>query len=333
MIQIEKQKKLFQILASIFIWTVLISIPLLGFPENYWDHNNWSKILIKHAVINLSIIVIFYLNFYLGIPRYFYKRKYWRYLLFIIITIIASFIPSVIVCRKLDPTFATSMVLTFLVFTSFLVIAASFAIYYFSHYQYLMEEKTKSELLALKHQINPHFLFNTLNVIYGQAIKKSETTANSIAKLSTMMRYVISDANQNLVQLEKELDYIKSYIDFQKLRLTNKTTVNYSIEGDVHGIRIPSLILVNFIENAFKYGVSNEVETTIDIKVELKHDVLQLIVTNNTPHKSDKFEESSKIGMDNTLQRLKLLYGDDFNLLIKNEENLFEVKLKILLDD
>ena len=334
----ERQKKIFQVLASIFIWTLFISMPFFVLPESFCLEKGCLGLIIKHLATNFSFILMFYLNLYWGIPRYFYKKKYWSYLMFIIIVVSACFAPSIYLGTKL-PSFFDSlrplslMFFMVMVFTSFLVIAASFAIYYFNHYQYLMAEKTKSELLALKHQINPHFLFNTLNVIYGQAIKKSDTTANSIAKLSTMMRYVISDANQDLVQLEKELNYIKSYIDFQKLRLTDKTTVNYSIEGDIHGIKIPSLILVNFIENAFKYGVSNEVETTIDIKVELKHEVLQLTVKNNKPHKLNQFEESSKIGMENTLQRLNLLYGENFNLITKNEENLFEVKLKILLDD
>ena len=126
-------------------------------------------------------------------------------------------------------------------------------------------QKNKTELQLLRAQVNPHFLFNVLNTIYGQAITKSANTADSIAKLSDLMRYSLKEANVPTISLAKEIAYIESYIALQKLRLTDKTTVDFQIHEDVNTWQIPPMLFIPFIENAFKFGVSNEVETTVKI--------------------------------------------------------------------
>ena len=152
---------------------------------------------------------------------------------------------------------------------------------------------------ALKAQINPHFLFNTLNGIYGLSLTNSTKTSDSILKLSSIMRYVLTETNTDLVYLKHELDYIDNYIDLQKIRLTDKTSINYTITGDLADQKVPPLLFINFIENAFKYGLSNEVNTTIEIQIQIQKNKLTLIVKNNKI--SDRFNEqiSSNIGMPN----------------------------------
>ncbi|MBO9658083.1 MAG: histidine kinase, partial [Chitinophagaceae bacterium] len=117
-------------------------------------------------------------------------------------------------------------------------------------------DKANAELSFLKAQINPHFLFNTLNNIYSLAITKNENTAESILKLSNIMRYVTDDVTEDYVSLENEIECLRDYIDLQRLRLGKKMTVEFTVDGDVTGKKIAPLILMNFIENVFKYGIS-----------------------------------------------------------------------------
>ncbi|MFM9943993.1 MAG: sensor histidine kinase, partial [Bacteroidia bacterium] len=183
----------------------------------------------------------------------------------------------------------------------------------------------------LKAQINPHFLFNTLNGIYAQAITKSEHTADSIQKLSALMRYVITEANENKVFLEKEITYLKNYIQLQKLRLTDKTKVNFTVSGDSDKKKIAPLLLICFIENAFKYGVSNEVNSTIEIAIEIENDEMTLRVKNEKVTSKTENIESDKIGLKNAKKRMDLIYEKAYSLNIEDKENEYNLVLKIIV--
>jgi signal transduction histidine kinase len=189
-------------------------------------------------------------------------------------------------------------------------------------------ERKKAELAFLKSQINPHFLFNTLNGIYAQAIINSEKTADSISQLSSLMRYIMTEANEEWVPLKKEINYIESYINLQRIRLTEKTTIIFNIEGNLEDKKIRPLILINFIENAFKYGVSTETDSDIQIEIKVLAKELQLFVAN--PIVSKKVE-SSEVGLKNVMERLKLTNPEQYNLKIIAENNQYKVWFKILL--
>jgi LytS/YehU family sensor histidine kinase len=146
----------------------------------------------------------------------------------------------------------------------------SFSVYYYKQARNLEIEKTKAELNALKTQINPHFFFNALNIIYAQAIIKSDKTPESITQIASMMRYALTEHSENKVALSKELEYIKSYIALQQQRITSKTKVYFNLEGNPSSLTIPPFLFINLIENAFKYGVSNETESKIKIHFNLK---------------------------------------------------------------
>jgi LytS/YehU family sensor histidine kinase len=192
-------------------------------------------------------------------------------------------------------------------------------------------EKIKSELAALKSQINPHFIFNTLNNIYGQAISKSDNTADSIAKLSAMMRYVLTETSQEQVPLKKEIQYLENYVQLQRIRLTHKTDVVFDIKGNIDLKKIPPLLLISFIENAFKYGVSNEIESTISIKIHVWQQAISLSVRNDKLSKENGQMNSLKIGIANTKKRLDLIYSGNYSLKIAENDKYFEVNLKIPL--
>jgi LytS/YehU family sensor histidine kinase len=194
------------------------------------------------------------------------------------------------------------------------------------------QEILNARLSYLKAQINPHFLFNTLNSIYSLAIQKSDLTAEAVVRLSNMMRYLVSEVHQDFVSLEKEIKYIISYIELQRIRYGDGIDLSFCVEGDVASKKIGPLILISFVENAFKHGVNTEEVSRIRVAIKIDDDKLQLEVFNNkvVVHRSD--EDKSGVGIENTRHRLELLYPDRHTLRINDTKNDFSVLLTLQLD-
>jgi hypothetical protein len=189
-------------------------------------------------------------------------------------------------------------------------------------------DKISAELSFLKAQINPHFLFNTLNNIYTLAVIKDDNAPDSIMKLSNIMRYVTDDATEDFVPLQNELDCINDYIELQRQRLGEKTTVNLYFAGDISQKKIAPLILMTFIENIFKYGISKYEKSVIVVTVEAVSSGI-LFFCENTIFADTNQNNSTGIGLKNTRQRLRHLYSGKHSLNIKNENGLFTVNLKL----
>ncbi len=190
-------------------------------------------------------------------------------------------------------------------------------------------DKAQAELSFLKAQINPHFLFNTLNNIYSLAISRSDLTALSILKLSNIMRHVTDEVTADKVRLDAELSFIRDYIDLQKLRLGQHTTVYFIIEGEAGDKMIAPLILVPFIENVFKYGVSNHEPAPISIRISMANDRIDFFASNKVVATGVRSERAGGIGISNTKQRLKHLYPEKHTLHISREEGFFTVQLSL----
>jgi hypothetical protein len=189
-------------------------------------------------------------------------------------------------------------------------------------------DKANAELSFLKAQINPHFLFNTLNNIYALAIKQSENTAPSIMKLSNIMRYVTDDVNQDFVGLQSEVDCITDYIDLQRLRLNKKVHIDFLIKGTVEDKKIPPLVLMTFVENVFKYGISNHEEAVITIQLFAEEKNITFFCQNKI-FSTLRIAERTGIGIANTRQRLDHLYPNKHLLNITSANGLFTVQLTI----
>ncbi|TYP98140.1 histidine kinase [Tenacibaculum adriaticum] len=190
-------------------------------------------------------------------------------------------------------------------------------------------QKITSELSFLKAQLNPHFLFNSLNSIYSLANKKSDDTTVAIVTLSELMRYMIYEANKNTVSLQREITHIKNYISLQLLRLKDSSGVRVNIHGDLN-YKIEPLLLISFIENAFKYGTDFTGKTNIRIKITVENEKLNLYVFNTVSYQK-KDDENSGIGLENIKNRLKLLYPDSHTLEIQRDKKSYEVNLIIKL--
>jgi two-component system, LytTR family, sensor kinase len=184
-----------------------------------------------------------------------------------------------------------------------------------------------AEVNFLRSQINPHFLFNTLNSIYSQAHSKSENTEYSILKLSDLLRYVLYDSGGNKVELIKDIQYLSNYIDLQKIRLSSKVTINYTVKGQLKGYDIAPLLLITFIENAFKHGISYTNASAINIEIYVFEETLTMMISNPVVERNS-FTPGG-LGLKNVIRRLDLLYSGKYKLDIQQGDSLHIVNLKL----
>jgi hypothetical protein len=195
----------------------------------------------------------------------------------------------------------------------------------------LEKEKAETELKLLKAQLNPHFLFNTLNNIYSLSYTSPARTSESIARLADILDHILYRANQVYVPLAAEVTLIRNYIELEKLRYDSRLTVNFTcaIEGQVV---IAPLILLSLVENAFKHGASNDAgEPVIDIGLAVKGDKIQFDITNTVNDGDSGPAGTERIGLNNLQRQLDHIYGKDHELRVLREGNLFLVRLTIEL--
>lgn len=276
-----------------------------------------------------------YINFYL-INKLFYVRKYFLYGLCLVGTIVISsiFINYFFFLLFDDPYKLNNYLFEV---TIIVIIATTIKVGVNSINQKLDLEKIKSkqletELGLLKAQFNPHFLFNTLNNLYGLAQKQAKGTADGIAQLSHLMRYIIYDSNVSKIELEKEIHQIEQLIKLQKLRFSedDNISIEFNIEGYVKLLQIPPMLLIPFVENAFKHGLS--LCKSSFIKISLRTDDSKLYFSvENSVHTTNGLQDKldSGIGLKNVRRRLELLYPDLHELTIQQENEVFKIKLTI----
>jgi sensor histidine kinase YesM len=195
----------------------------------------------------------------------------------------------------------------------------------------LLKEKTDAELAVLKGQINPHFLFNTLNNIYSLALKKSDLTAEAVLKLSEMLDYLLYECNTDLVTIQKEIRLIRNYIYLQKIRYGERLDIQFNTEH-FNDQKIPPMILLPFIENSFKHGVgkqSKKVWIKIQLFIEDQSIHFGILNSKSIQKKVDNNSTSGGIGLENVKKRLQLLYQKNYSLEIKDQTDIFNVKLQI----
>jgi LytS/YehU family sensor histidine kinase len=189
-------------------------------------------------------------------------------------------------------------------------------------------DKVQAELSFLKAQINPHFLFNTLNNIYTLAITKNDRTADSIMRLSNIMRYVTDEVNHHFVSLEQEVNCINDFIALQRLRLNKKTQIEFSVEGKPEQKKIAPLLLMTFVENIFKYGISNHEPSVSTIQIIAGEDDIRFYCKNKIFNPATQVNRTG-IGIANTKKRLEHLYPHQHLLNISNDNGFFSVELML----
>jgi len=198
----------------------------------------------------------------------------------------------------------------------------------------IMKEKADAELKFLKTQINPHFLFNTLNNLYALAYSGSEHTAPGIMALSQMMRYLLYETGQEMVRLKRELDFVLNYIELEKLRLENSNSIKIDFDEDHPEMMIAPLIFIPFIENSFKHSrIIDDAEAWIEISIKTGNGKILFNCSNSIPQKQVKMDMNGGVGLENITKRLQLIYPGRHSIRIINESNQFNVELEITTDE
>lgn len=319
----------------IAIWVsfiLLASIPI------YVSRNEIPIDFIKRALVNITF---FYINYTFLVPQFLLKKRIYIYLLSAALILFISSNISVSNSFAIDEQTENITNIRLRVFPTimtlhFLLIGLAIKVYqeWASNEKkktMVQAEKNLSELEALKNQINPHFLFNSLNSIYSLTVKKSNDAPEAVIMLSELMRYMLYQTNDEFVMLSSELDYIKNYVSLQKMRLIDQEHVELYIKGNVTTQRIRPLLFVSIIENAFKYGTSYDGQTKIKIMIKVNGDTLEFQCENGLSDKKYS-SKNSGIGLQNTMNRFELLYPNNHEVAIQEDEEAYKVNINLRLN-
>ncbi|MFI3286365.1 MAG: histidine kinase [Rikenellaceae bacterium] len=196
-------------------------------------------------------------------------------------------------------------------------------------------EKRRAELALYKAQINPHFLFNTLNTLYGLIVTSSERADAAFSQFSYMMEYMYTDGVKDEVLIISEVEYIKQYIELQRYRLNDTTQIHFEYENDISrpNAKIAPLLLITFVENAIKYGVAAHLQSDIYVKVQFKRGKLYFMARNKIFKKQTDQENKIGIGINNCINRLELLYPGQYTLQIDDSNDIYNVELNLECSD
>lgn len=304
------------------------------------------------------LFLVFLINLFVLVPKFLFNEKRTKYIIMLSITIFAGIIMDVIlhqwvvpieieiapnpyVYNNKAPFEQFSLIGTFFnnLIISFLIIGSSTAFELF--YKWLNEEKLrkdiekeqyKTSLALLRHQVSPHFFMNTLNNIHSLIEIDSEKAQVAVEQLSTLMRYLLYNSAQSTIELKKEVEFIHSFILLMQLRHSDEVKVSIVIPEQIPEVKIPPMLFITLLENAFKHGVSYPLDSYIHFELQFQKTALHCIVK-NSKHNISKtnYGEYSGIGLENIKESLNLLYGNNFQLDIIDKENEFEVDLTIPL--
>lgn len=333
---------------NLLIVAILI---LLDFGWDFFTSSN--KLPIKYSLLftltfSISFFTVYFINYYYLLPRLFNTKKYILFGTSVIFMVLVFAGIRFLLEEVLSPVLFNinnyninnqSIVFTYF-FDSFIfsfkASLYSTLVYLFFRYR---ENKDKIHLLEIKHQqaqlttlksqLSPHFLFNVLNGFYIELYDEQPKTANDILKLSQLLRYVTYETSENFVLLEKEIQFLNDYLHFYKRRYESNFYVSFTINGNPKNHKIPSLILINFVENVCKHGVINNPNEPAKINITID-DISLEVTTENHTNTSEKYMETG-IGTENIRKRLEVLYNDNFSLTFQQSNNIFNAYLQFPL--
>ncbi len=279
-----------------------------------------------YAVVIMAVI---WINHFLLIPFILDKKRYFLYGLLLIGSIL---LVAYIRGFEKDSWLGVSKFFFFLLYTT----GAGMALFFLRRNIRIQRENSEKEKLQrelelnyLKEQVNPHFLFNSLNSIYALSRQQSSETSEVVMQLSELMRYQLESAKKDLVSLKEELEFIENYLLLEEKRLSKRCTIEFLIEGEVSNYKIAPMLLIPFVENAVKHGAqaTNE-QSTIDVNVSIKDSRLHVTIV-NSKHSTVAQSTRTGMGLENVKRRLNLLYANVHILEINDTEKAYQVHLTI----
>lgn len=352
-------KRWLEILIHILFWCFTTWVIFLAFGESDYElinidgvtttmvHRNIRELWF-FALTHIFKAALFYTNAFVLFPNYVKTRNLRRFILSSVLMLVVALALELIISNYLmlgpdglwvyiTPRLPLSFTLS--IFYLGMSFAYSFALSWMKNERQksvLVQEKLVTELAFLKAQVNPHFLFNTLNNLYSMA-NRSDTPelADGIDKLSQLMRYMLYDSNSDTVLLDRELEYIRSFIEIQKLRLSEDDDfiIQFHVDGPTGNVRIAPMLLIPFVENAFKHGIDFKESSVIKIELIIENGEMIFSVFNSCADNGIDLEKGkSGIGLENLRRRLELLYYGLYSLEIKEDGEVHGAILKLKLN-
>jgi sensor histidine kinase YesM len=332
-------------------WHLLYWLIVLVYYTLYFGHQGgyyWFTFQFVIYLMPVAIGTTYFFNYYL-IPKFLFKKRIFYFILFSIYTIIASFyLISLIIFPYLiintdEINFVTLdkslLDIYFLIAGMYTAILMAVLIkllklsYERQHLNLkLLEDKTSAELEMLKSQINPHFLFNTLNNIYTLALKKSDQTPEVVLKLSEMLDYLLYECNALKVPLKKEIQLIENYNYLQKIRFGHRLNIQFEKEGNIENCKLAPMLLLPFIENSYKHGAGKERNASwIKMAITVNGQNIYFNILNNKAFNTNPKNANSSggIGLNNVKKRLDLIYPERHELKISENQDTYSVNLLI----
>jgi len=335
---IKFNSKYITILLHIAVWTVLLELPHLFIPRADRSVAPGFFPGSFFLVTNIYHIGLFYFTAFVLYPLFFNKKKWWLFILAMVVIIPGSFYFKLFITRHWYPDVILHGWTNLLLFFPTLIFLIASIIYRLI-IDKIENEKKQKEIIAeqlaiklkfLRSQINPHFIFNVLANLVSLARKRSEQMEPALIMLSDLMRYMLYDSDEKRVTLLSEIDYLKSYIELQKLRFGDDVKINVDMGLPQAQYSIEPMLLIPFVENAFKHGMGMD-DPFIEIKLQVDNGRLKFDVKNKFTDADGSKDESSGIGLENVRSRLMLLYPKEYELIIKKENNLFHIQLILQL--
>lgn len=299
------------------------------------------------AIFHVFLIIGVYLNLIILIPKFLSRKKFLLYFICLLPVIAGCSQLNIVIFDKLInyvlPGYYFISNYDFFDLLKFTIVYIGISsLFKFSKGWFLLsdanrrlselqKEKAESELKALKGQINPHFLFNSMNSIYSLALNRSDKTPEIVLKLSDIMRYIIYEANTDFVDLSKEVNYLKDYIDLQKLRTDNRATIKFEILGSLNNVKIAPLLFFPLVENSFKHGIKGSTgKSFVNIELVVDSPNIKFSIENNKGSIDNvERKEYKGIGLDNVKKRLEMTYPKKHELNIRETDDTFKVELLV----
>ncbi|MBD3617370.1 MAG: histidine kinase [Gracilimonas sp.] len=334
----------------VLFWTAFVGAHTLFYGYADGSYAEEFAFVIRYLPFKMLIT---YFTLYITIPNFLLTKKYIKaFFVFVISIAVGTLVQQTseyfILAPILNPNWTETHYLFYpsKIFRTFLgmypvVIIAAF-IKLAKHWyekdrqtQELKQQKLEAELNFLKSQIHPHFLFNTLNNLYALTLKKSDDAPEVVMKLSELLSFMLYEGSATAISLEKELKLIENYIELEKIRYDERLDIQFKRQGEFKSKQIPPMLLMPFVENAFKHGASNEIEETeIHIEIKVQENTLDFSVENskveNEP--SERYGYQKGVGLINVRRRLELLYNGYYTLDIHENETHYHISLNLKLD-